>query len=671
MQQSTKFIPIYAALILAPFIVIPGLWEYANLPKLVIIQTCVGVTFSLALAEQAFRKKLVQKATDPLLFFPFLIVTWAGLSLLWSIDSFRAYHTWLQWIGAFCVYAFILVGGHANTIANRLLHIFPITGLLVSLLGVIQHYLEFSLLEQSVAPAATFFNKNVAAHFLLLSIPFTMGAICKFKSLVRVVLYLSLFSQILYFFIVRSEASIIALCISVIVCSLIFSLKFALQKSHLYLALLAICLAAIAFPLSQLNPSYTQANLTNDLHAHWQAVTQLESTKETSEIESSGIDRTPTGSIPLRLSLWRNTFQIIKDHPLIGTGLGSWNEYYPKAVAKTKDQRAIALTVLPNTAHNDYLQYAAETGLVGILLILGFAAFILKKQFQSKFHTFRSPATISLLAVLINMMLSNFWGLALDTFHIAILTAIVVSSPQNSDSSRHARVSSSRSLLVVLLSGFCLYFIYHERLKSDRFGKSIQSALFSRNSEQAIALSEFAGLNAGNPFDNRALPLYAQALYNAGDYESSLKAFDVFLTRHPYHPLFNFQAGVTARKLQKWERAEFHFEQAINVIPNDPEILYQSGLLLIDKGEIEAALLWFEQMTEKDFKTLHSWFWITQLSFALNQLETTAKALIEINNIHPQFPPMIHWLRSQMQANETRQKMERLREILKTETETS
>jgi O-antigen ligase len=67
----------------------------------------------------------------------------------------------------------------------------------------------------------------------------------------------------------------------------------------------------------------------------------------------------------LRDEAARDTLKIWADHPITGTGAGTFQLAYPK-------YRGADVHVAQFTAHNDYLEFASETGLVGIVL-LGFA----------------------------------------------------------------------------------------------------------------------------------------------------------------------------------------------------------------------------------------------------------------------------------------------------------
>lgn len=72
--------------------------------------------------------------------------------------------------------------------------------------------------------------------------------------------------------------------------------------------------------------------------------------------------------------VWGNTVEIIADFPIFGSGLGTFGSVYPV-------YEESGTPVRYSHAHNDYLEYLAETGIVGMVLLLGGIIFILVKVF--------------------------------------------------------------------------------------------------------------------------------------------------------------------------------------------------------------------------------------------------------------------------------------------------
>jgi O-antigen ligase len=74
-------------------------------------------------------------------------------------------------------------------------------------------------------------------------------------------------------------------------------------------------------------------------------------------------------SIQTRMTIWSQTLKIVGDTFPVGTGLGSFKEIYA-----FYEDPALVDRWYVNNAHNDFLELILETGLLGILLIIGFLA---------------------------------------------------------------------------------------------------------------------------------------------------------------------------------------------------------------------------------------------------------------------------------------------------------
>lgn len=75
-----------------------------------------------------------------------------------------------------------------------------------------------------------------------------------------------------------------------------------------------------------------------------------------------------------RPAVWANTIGIFRDSPLFGTGFGTFNYLYPAY----EDSEQFARYT---HAHNDYLEYLAELGILGFVLIIGGIIFLLINSF--------------------------------------------------------------------------------------------------------------------------------------------------------------------------------------------------------------------------------------------------------------------------------------------------
>src|ERR1700682_701683 len=64
------------------------------------------------------------------------------------------------------------------------------------------------------------------------------------------------------------------------------------------------------------------------------------------------------GGLGLRPIVWKDSLNMVRDFPLFGVGLGGWPEIFPHYQTGPWNEYYF------REAHNDYLQYITETGLL-------------------------------------------------------------------------------------------------------------------------------------------------------------------------------------------------------------------------------------------------------------------------------------------------------------------
>jgi len=76
-----------------------------------------------------------------------------------------------------------------------------------------------------------------------------------------------------------------------------------------------------------------------------------------------------SASYHTRIQIARDSIPMIKQHPVMGWGLGTFATVYPR-------YRTFYGEVFINAAHNDYVQVLSETGMLGFAAVLGFLAVV-------------------------------------------------------------------------------------------------------------------------------------------------------------------------------------------------------------------------------------------------------------------------------------------------------
>jgi len=104
----------------------------------------------------------------------------------------------------------------------------------------------------------------------------------------------------------------------------------------------------------------------------------------------AGLDESREPALGERSCVLKDTVKIFRDHPWMGTGLGTFASVYPA-------YRSFPSDLLWDHAHNDYVQVLAETGIAGgILVLASLALFFRLAFFQMRERLRHSAGWISL-----------------------------------------------------------------------------------------------------------------------------------------------------------------------------------------------------------------------------------------------------------------------------------
>lgn len=125
-----------------------------------------------------------------------------------------------------------------------------------------------------------------------------------------------------------------------------------------------------------------------------------------------------------RVDIWRATWEMFRDHPVAGVGLGG----YWAAIPQYHDASG---EYTPQQAHNDYLELLASGGVIGSALFLCFLFFLLKRA-RATLHSgdaFRRAAALGALAGLFGVAVHSLFDFGLHmTANAALFVALVAAA---------------------------------------------------------------------------------------------------------------------------------------------------------------------------------------------------------------------------------------------------
>lgn len=209
---------------------------------------------------------------------------------------------------------------------------------------------------------STLGNPDFFAGYLLGVIPLLLVLVLTAKNKSRVLVIVAALAGAAFLFLTRSRAGFLGfvLCFLIVLFFIFMSKNVdkSMKKRWVQLTLIGVVLV---------------------MALTWTSGSALSRISETLNLKS--------GSIRSRLLFYQATVDIVGDHPITGTGLGSFYHVYPKyRVPEMKQVYTYVET--PKQTHNDYLQIASEMGLVGLAALV----YLLFAFFRTGWSTLRKDA---------------------------------------------------------------------------------------------------------------------------------------------------------------------------------------------------------------------------------------------------------------------------------------
>jgi O-antigen ligase len=375
---------IFLFFFLAPLLIIPGYIEGSLLctlyvlPKTVFIVSCSILLFSIWLLLLSRHSKVMMKFRDFLCCnvgfrLVSLLLVWMGCSLLFAK---------VLEVAGLAFVTFLFFGVFWLVLCPLFLS-FPLRW--AAVWGLVASYAVFVLLGWGQGlfetkgvlplivpiskgfPTATFANRNFAAQFLVFGLPFVLFAAGRVWRETRISgkkiwywllagLLAVVVGALVQLFANSSKNAILALLFEILYLPLAW---YWLQsrgrengsgrrRFYKYVA------GALAGVLLVLSLAMAAPGPRRKLMQSWH------------RFQKNGV----TGVLHARYLFWRNTMVMIKDHPLVGVGVGNFEVVYPLYCRSYAWDTVTGYKKRARRAHNDYLQVAAECGIPALFLFL-------------------------------------------------------------------------------------------------------------------------------------------------------------------------------------------------------------------------------------------------------------------------------------------------------------
>ena len=320
-------------------------------------------------------------------------------------------------------------------------------------------------------------------------------------------------------------------------------------------------------------------------------------------------------SINTRLLIWRNTYQMIKDNPLLGSGIGTFKMNYLDYQAEylKNNPYYIKYWTFPRDAHNEYLQMGAELGVIGlgIFLSIFFVFFLMVlKCFNQEKDNRKKIIIFGLLLSVICFLIHSLFTFPLHIPPLGSALFLIL------------------GLTIIYLKGF--------NLKKYKEEKSITKLVNIGTSLKIIFIIKTLVIMI-IAIDSLAIRPYLSEIYSykgkynliKGDYQKALSCFEYGESLDPYNGNILINLGATYFNLGENNKVEEIFKKAENYI-KDKNIYLNLGLFYMQSTQYKEAEEEFEYAIYLDPKFTKAY---VDLAYLYAIQKDYDKAILEWNKV--------------------------------------
>jgi len=282
----------------------------------------------------------------------FLFILLMSVSLLRNQSFMVSLNDYILFLCYFFIYFLIINNVNDELQFNSLIKTFFIPSIIIAIYTLIQYYGFDPFLKELSAITSTIGQKNWVSNYLAMIFPIVFSYFL-LENIKKNKLYYYLSLSIIYttLMICQSRGIWISIIFSILIGILLvykFKLFGIFKKNKKWLIVLFFTFLIITIIYSTDNP------------LNRSAITVPQRALSTFDVQDP--------SINTRILIWKNTLQMIKDNPLLGSGIGTFKINYLNYQANFLQKNPNYIKYIANAkeSHNEYLQIGAELGLFGL-----------------------------------------------------------------------------------------------------------------------------------------------------------------------------------------------------------------------------------------------------------------------------------------------------------------
>lgn len=578
-RQRAAALYLSGLVVLIPITIVPGIDEFALLPRLSVFLLATLVFSALSIFLPGEDRSVSREVHIALLAFWGILAA----SALWAHNPFRSTFDLAKHVPAFVLFLLLSRSLPASALPT-VFTCHAATGLAVSLLGIAEYHGFTTLnIPSTGRPSATFAFRNLAGAYLATGVPLAFLAYPLGKTRLQKSLgVLGGGAMLLFLLYTRARASWVGLAAGGLCAACLWmwipgrpsprSIFISLLRSPVSAAVvLAVILGFLPDDLGE---------------SHTQRFDEKKSSVSTAlaSIVKPGGDRG-------RFGLWDGTLDMIADHPVAGVGLGNWEYVYPRY----DRGRQIRAASSPHRPHNDILWIWSETGTVGLIAYLALLLALGRRAILALRHTHEGPdvavvlsAVASMIAYLGVGMFSFPFERVPPEFHFWLgATLLFVGGPSLSTTSKPREKTLHTQWLIPILLVLALLITGRHILFDRHYTDAVTNYL--RKDHAAAAASARKALEYG-VFEPQALVILAEGAYHDGRWDDASNGFGRILDYNPNYANAYNGLGLAEYGRGNVEKAVEYYDRALELVPNHHIARYNKGLAFEKAGMVDSAI---------------------------------------------------------------------------------
>lgn len=573
------------------------------------------------------------------------------LSLIWSNSFFVSLKELPLFLVGPLLYLVITNNISDQRQIDLILDVLLIIGGLFGIYGILQYNgIDFSFWRGNVARMQVFGlfgNVNFFAEYLIIPLPIAIsiffGSRNKFKKFLLLIGILAMGTTLIVTF---TRGSYLSIGVSLIFMFLLFLLsrgKSFINENKKIFIIILISIIIVAFLFIIPTP----------LSKPGTAISTIKG-----RVSISGLIN--EFSFGRRITIWKFTGMMIKDRPILGSGIGTFKYNTLRYQAKLFEQvqnRSLYHYRFALATHNEYLQLWAELGIIGlgifIWLIISYFNCGLKILRKIK-NKHRQGIIIGLMGAVVAVLVDGIFGFPLHLpatvvlFWLALgLTMVMAGTEVDVGKINIAQKKSNK------------------KEKKEKYNNIIRFKPLLYIG--IILLAIFLCITITRPFMARVYWYYADKNRINGNWNEAIKLGEKALKWDPYFGQVYYDIGKILQNKEMYNLALEYFKKAAKYI-DDPNLPRDFALTYLEKGQLDKGAIKLRQFIsyqwhEKSMVPLYGE--LGKVYLLLKRYETAEVAYKEALKIDPKYVNAHYGLAEvYLQQNRLEEALEELQRVV-------